>query len=130
MGEPVSIDRILINIVSDDLPVAAAFYEKLLGFERIYDSDWFVNLKHPDSEVEIGIIKRGHEIVPQGASGKPGGMYLTFVVTNVEVAVTQAKLLGSQVVEEPTDTSYGQRRMLLLDPDGNTLDISSLQGSM
>lgn len=125
-----SIDRVLVNVVSGDLSAAAAFYEKLLGFERIYDSDWFIDLKNPGSAVEIGIIKRGHEIVPVGASGKPGGMYLTFVVADVEEIATHAKSLGVQVVEEPTDTFYGQRRMLLLDPDGNTLDISSLLGIM
>ena len=124
------LDRVLINVVSDDLPVAATFYEKLLGFECIFDSDWFIDLKHPDSVVEIGIIRRGHEIVPQSASGKPGGMYLTFVVADVEEAAMQAKSLGAQIVGEPADTFYGQRRMLLLDPDGNTLDISSLQSSM
>ena len=122
-----TLDRILVNIVSDDLGAAAAFYEELLGFERIFDSDWFIDLKHRATAIEIGIIKRGHEVVPPGTSGPPGGCYLTFVVGDVAETARLAASLGARVIEEPTNTFYGQRRMLLLDPDGNTLDISSPQ---
>lgn len=123
-----TVQRILVNIISDDLLVTCKFYEQLLDFERVYESDWFFNLKHSGAcPVEIGIIKRGHEIAPATASGPPGGIYLTLVVDDVASSATKAKALGARIISEPTDTFYGQRRMLLLDPDGNTLDISSVQ---
>ena len=36
-----------------------------------------------------------------------------------------AKAEKFEVVTEPTDTFYGQRRLLLKDPDGALLDVSS-----
>jgi len=36
-----------------------------------------------------------------------------------------AKQNNFAIVSEPIDTSYGQRRLLLKDPDGTLIDISS-----
>ncbi len=86
-----SLDRVLFNIVADDPGQTATFYEALLGFDRAFDSDWLVNLKHDKSAIEIGVIKRGHDAVPNAASGKPGGGYLTFVAENTgTIAAPQA----------------------------------------
>ena len=56
--------RMLTNLCSDKLAESRDFYVSLLGFEVSYDSDWYVQLRSPNSEIELGIIDRRNELVP------------------------------------------------------------------
>lgn len=122
------INRLLINICSDNLPASKHFYTSLFDFKVDYDSDWFVHLIGQDSQLELGIIDRNSEVVPSEAKNMAGGSYLTFVVASADELLKIAQEQGFSVVEEPKDTFYGQRRLLLKDPDGYIVDVSSLIG--
>lgn len=120
-----TISRSFVNICSDRLAETRDFYVDLLGFEVGFDSDWFVQLSAPDSEATIGIMRRDHELVPEQVRGAASGLYVTVVVDDVEPVFARAEKLGAQVVEPPTDLFYGQRRMLVTDPNGVLVDVSS-----
>ncbi|NBD15062.1 MAG: hypothetical protein GVY04_02615 [Cyanobacteria bacterium] len=118
--------RILTNICTDDLQSSKKFYVDLLKLKVKYDSDWYVQLCVPDnSEFEYGIIKRDHELVPEQYQQKPTGMYVTFVVLDVDVTYQKAIEMGLQIIQEPRNEFYGQRRFLTLDPNGCLIDICS-----
>lgn len=118
--------RILTNICSDDLQSSKRFYVELLGFKVKYDSDWYVQLCTPDNlEVEYGIIKRNHELIPDQYQQKPTGMYVTFVVSNVDVSYRKAVEMNLKIIQEPRNEFYGQRRFLTQDPNGCLIDICS-----
>jgi len=118
--------RILTNICSDDLQKSKEFYVKLLGFRVKYDSDWYVQLCSPeDSEIEYGIIQRDHELVPKEYQNTPNGMYVTFVVEDVDAVYSKVIELGIPVIQEPRNEFYGQRRFLVNDPNGCLVDICS-----
>ena len=117
-------NRILINICSDRLTESRDFYVALLGFEINYDSDWYVQLRCPtNTELEFGIIARTNELVPPRFQTAPTGMYVTFVVPDVDAAYLRAKSLGLQIIQEPRNEFYGQRRFLTVDPNGCLIDI-------
>lgn len=118
--------RILTNICSDDLPASKTFYIDLLGFDVKYDSEWYVQLclrSNPD--IEYGIIQRHHELVPEAYRGAPTGMYVTFVVEEVDAVFARAEEMGLEIVQAPKNEFYGQRRFLVKDPNGCLLDICS-----
>ena len=118
--------RILTNICADDLAASRDFYVLLLGFEVNYDSDWYVQLRGPlPAALEFGIIKRTHDLVPSAFQTKPSGMYVTFVVPNVDELYDRAQAMGASVIQEPRNEFYGQRRFLVLDPAGCLVDICS-----
>ena len=120
------IDRAMYNIATDNLVGLRDFYTTLLSFEPIYESDWYIVLvPETGPRFELGIIARSSEVTPRAASSPPGGGYLTFVVEDVLVAFEQAKAMNADIIEPPTDLFYGQRRMLVRDPAGTTIDISS-----
>ena len=119
------INRIMTNICSDDLAKSRDFYTKLFDFNVDYDSDWFVHLISKDKKLELGIIDRTNEIVPKGFQNNPQGFYITFVVDNADEVFEVAKTEKFEIISEPTDTFYGQRRLLLKDPNGTLVDISS-----
>lgn len=118
--------RCFTNILSNNVNKTAQFYEHILGMTRHFDSDWFVILTHDAiAGLELGILQRDHEIVPQAAQNPPTGIMLTFVVDDCNAIHNTAITHEVSVVETPTDMPYGQRRMLLLDPDGTMIDVSS-----
>lgn len=115
----------MTNICSDDLSGTRDFYIKLFDFRVDFDSDWFIHLVSKDKQVELGIITRKSELVPIDYQNNPNGFYMTFVVDNADEVYEIAKAEKFEVLEAPTDTSYGQRRLLLIDPNGVLLDVSS-----
>lgn len=119
------INRLLTNICSQDLQQSKNFYCSLFAFVVGYDSDWFVHLVSEDRELELGIILQGHEIVPEAAKGKVTGMYLTFVVDDIDAFHLNVKKNKYEVLQEPEITPYGQKRMVLVAPEGTVCDVSS-----
>jgi len=120
-----TINRMLTNICSDNLVASKNFYTKLFDFKVDYDSDWFVHLISKDKQLELGIIDKTNEIVPKGYQNNPQGSYITFVVNNADDIFNIAVKEKFDVIQEPSDTFYGQRRLLLKDPSGMLVDISS-----
>lgn len=119
------IDRMMTNICSEQLSESRDFYTKLFDFTIDYDSDWFIHLISTDKMLELGIIDINSEIVPKDIRKQPTGTYITFVVDNVDELYKIAKTNEFKIVHSPEDTFYGQRRMLLKDPNNYIIDISS-----
>lgn len=119
------INRLMINICSTNLGASKSFYTKLFNFKVDYDSDWFVHLISEDKNLELGIIDVNNELVPKEFQDKPNGCYITLVLDELERIYKLAKAEDITIVQAPTDTFYGQRRLLLKDPDGMLIDVSS-----
>ena len=118
--------RILTNICSDRLADSRDFYVSLLGLKVNYDSDWYVQLSVPEHpEIELGIIRRDHDLVPPDYRKAPTGMYITFVVKDVDETYEAARKAGLKILQEPRDEFYGQRRFLVVDPGGCLVDVCS-----
>lgn len=121
-----SVKRLLGNISSERLQESRDFYADLLGMEVVFESDWCIRLRAPDApDLELGIIQRNHPLLPADWRAAPVGMYLTFVVDNVDDIHAKAVVRGLPIVQPPRDEFYGQRRFLTRDPDGALVDISS-----
>ncbi|TDF35497.1 hypothetical protein EYS14_18945 [Alteromonadaceae bacterium M269] len=120
-----NIKRLMINLCSKNLEESKSFYTSLFAFKVSYDSDWFIHLISEESQLELGIIAENHDIVPEQARGQSSGMYLTFVVEDVDELFQKVKSLNYDIIQEPEDTFYGQRRTLVLAPEGTVCDISS-----
>ena len=120
------INRLMINICSQKLIESKHFYTTLFDFKVNFDSDWFIQLISNDNKLELGIIDQSNEIVPKEYQKKPQGFYITFVVDSADDIYNIATKENFEVVAKPADTFYGQRRLLLKDPNGTLVDVSSL----
>jgi predicted enzyme related to lactoylglutathione lyase len=120
-----TINRMMTNICSEKLSESRDFYARLFDFTIDYDSDWFVHLISKNKQLELGIIDINSEVVPKDIRKKPAGTYITFVVDHVDEVFKVAKLNAYEIVQAPENTFYGQRRMLLKDPNNYIIDVSS-----
>lgn len=121
----ITLNRMMTNICSDRLEESKIFYTRLFDFNIDYDSDWFIHLISKDNQLELGIMSSSSEIVPKGLEKRPEGFYITFVVDKADDIFEIAKAENFTIISEPEDTFYGQRRLLLQDPDGTIVDVSS-----
>jgi len=120
------IRRSFFSVFSDDLATTRDWYVSLFGYRVSFDSDWFVHLQSADtSAIELGILLHSHEIVPEVSRGAVAGGLLTVVVPDVDQLHQKAICQGIEVLEAPRNLFYGQRRMLLTDPNGLVVDVSS-----
>jgi catechol 2,3-dioxygenase-like lactoylglutathione lyase family enzyme len=120
------VSRNFFCVFSDDLRVSKDWYVNLLEYVVDFDSEWFVHLQSPNNDmVELGIMLRHNELIPEAARTKAGGGMLTVVVDDVDASYRRAMTAGATIVEPPRDLFYGQRRMLVKDPNGMLVDISS-----
>jgi PhnB protein len=118
--------RAFVCIFSERLAETRDFYVSLFGWRVDFDSDWFVHLQAADNaSVELGILRRDHEIVPRAFAVSPSGVMVTLVVPDVDAVYRVVLERGIELVEAPRDLFYGQRRMLLRDPNGTLVDVSS-----
>lgn len=120
-----TINRIMTNICSNKLLESKAFYTQLFDFKVQFESNWFIQLISVDKQLELGIIEMNNALVPKEYQVNPNGFYITFVVDDVDAIYKVAKAVKIEIISEPTDTFYGQRRLLLKDPSGTLVDVSS-----
>ncbi|MEN0088358.1 MAG: VOC family protein [Pseudomonadota bacterium] len=118
--------RCFTSLLVEDPDASAFFYERLLGMTRHFEDSWFIILTHPDMNgFELGLFAKDHAAVPAIARGRPTGAIVTFVVDDCDAIHDIALRMGATINEPPRDMPYGQRRMIVLDPDGAALDVSS-----
>lgn len=119
-------NRAFTNILSSDVNGTAQFYQDLLGMKRTGDFGWFVVLSHDEMpDFEMGILAKDHDTVPSELSSRPAGVILTFVVADVEEVYAKALSMQANIIQQPTNLPYGQRRLMLRDPAGSAVDVSA-----
>ncbi|HEV7276395.1 MAG TPA: VOC family protein [Devosiaceae bacterium] len=120
------LNRVLFNVLVKDMAASVDFYRRIVDLQPIYESDWFVVLTpQGQPNVQIGLIDQVSEFAPRHAWGNHEGAYMTFVVDDVFGALQAARELGVEVIEEPVALEYGQTRLLVRDPNGMILDLST-----
>jgi catechol 2,3-dioxygenase-like lactoylglutathione lyase family enzyme len=116
--------RIIANLFSDNLQKSKDFYVNILDFKPQFESNWYINLKSNDSQLEIGLFPKTTDLIPSHYVQSPSGVNLAFVVNDLDEVHDRAMRMNAQIILEPEGDFYGQRRMLLEDPNGILLDIS------
>ena len=121
-----NVSRVFYTILAKDVIATADFYCSVLSLKRHFDSDWFIILTPKDGPViELAILDVDNPIVPESAGKNAVGGILNFVVEDAQKSHDAAIAAGAKIVSPPTAMPYGQERMLIEDPNGQLIDISS-----
>ncbi|RTZ18660.1 hypothetical protein EKN09_29365 [Vibrio penaeicida] len=120
-----SVDRLMTTLCTHNLLASKQFYQTLFGFNVGFESEWFIQLVHPKSNVELGLITAEHELVPPRYQGAASGLFVTLVVEDVDAVFKAAEQKNYVVLQTPEPTFYGQKRLLLEDPAGVLVDVST-----
>lgn len=115
------------RIVTKDVPALVRFYEALTQiapFSPVGDVNVFAEFRTPGSVLAIGHeagIARFNKGAAVAASNR--SMIIEFEVDDVNADRARLDKLVTQWVMEPTDMPWGNRSMLLRDPDANLINV-------
>ncbi|HEY8576685.1 MAG TPA: VOC family protein [Devosia sp.] len=102
----------------------ARFYEDVLGFTRIFNSDWYVQLRaQGDHPFEIALIEQDHDTIPAAGRGPSCNVILSFYVEDAAAEYERLQLRGVTMAQPLRDEIFGQRHFIAADPNGILLDI-------
>ena len=114
----------LTNIFTHNLEKTKNLFVELLQFKVEYESDWFISMESPTGG-KLSVLLQSSEFIPENYQKAPQGVMVTEIVDDVEATFALAKSMSLNIVEEPRDLPYGQRRFLIEDSSGLLLDISA-----
>jgi catechol 2,3-dioxygenase-like lactoylglutathione lyase family enzyme len=112
-----------VRIVTDDVDRLTAFYEHVTGLTATRPAPVFAELRTSAGTLAISGSQLtdslyGERVVQAVANQ---GMFLEFLVEDVDAEF--ARLSDLEFVQEPTTMPWGNRSVLLRDPDGNLVNL-------
>ena len=119
-------DAMFPVLVTDNLDPLKEFYLSNFGFQAVfYDPDFYLHLMHPKTGIQLGFLIQDHAEQPAfllPTAGKEG-MVITFEVSSIENALSEAERLGLELAMELKAESWGQTHFMVRDPAGFVIDI-------
>ena len=115
-----------IRIITTDVKKLVKFYEHVTGLSAIQYTDDFAELQTQSATLAIGSTRTlqlfGGEAVAKAAQNRTA--IIEFIVKDVDDDYKRlADVLQHCIVQTPTIMPWGNRSLLLRDPDGNLLNF-------
>jgi predicted enzyme related to lactoylglutathione lyase len=117
-------ELVSIRIITDDVARLVAFYEQATGATAIWGNEVFAELPTASGTLAVADTRT----VPLFGSGaaEPGAnrsVIIEYLVDDVDASYEKLRGLVERVVTEPTTMPWGNRALLLRDPDGNLVNL-------
>ena len=111
------------RIITDDIKRLVRFYERL-GLTATWHTDDFAEISTPIATLAIGST-RTMTLFAAGAAvgGQNRSVIIEFQVADVDVVYEDLKSVVSEFVQQPTTQPWGNRSVLVRDPDGNLVNL-------
>ncbi len=117
-------DFVSIRIITDDVARLVHFYERATGVEASWFSEDFAELRTASATLAIGSTRTVTLFAPGAA--QPAGnrsVIIEFLVDDVDGVHQNLSGFVEDFVKEPTTMPWGNRSLLLRDPDGNLVNF-------
>ena len=118
-------DLVSIRIITGDIRRLVAFYEKATGVSADWANDDFAELRTPRATLAIGSTRTVALFAP--GSARPAenhSVIIEFLVDDVDGLHRNLAGHGVECVNErPTTMPWGNRSLLVRDPDGNLVNF-------
>ena len=116
-------DFVSTRIITDDIAQLVRFYEDI-GLQARWFTDEFAELSSPSCTLAIGSTRTMDMFY--GGAATPGSnrsVIIEFRVDDVDEQFGKLKTLGKEIVQEPTTQPWGNRSLLIRDPDGSLVNL-------
>ncbi|MCX2950303.1 VOC family protein [Lentzea sp. NEAU-D7] len=111
-----------IRVITADVARLAGFYERATGVRAIWASEDFAEVRTSSATLAIGSVRT--VALFAAGSAEPSANRSVIIEFEVgDVDSVHAELTGAEVVQEPTTMPWGNRSLLVRDPDGNLVNF-------
>lgn len=117
-------DFVSIRIITGDMARLVDFYERATGVEARWFGEDFAELRTASATLAIGSTRTVTLFAPGAA--RPAGnrsVIIEFLVDDVDGVHRNLSGFVEDFVKEPTTMPWGNRSLLLRDPDGNLVNF-------
>lgn len=113
-----------VRIITDDVARLADFYELVTGGTAARNGDVFAELATSVGTLAIGSTRTVPAFAPGAAEPASNrSAIIEFLVADVDAEYARLSDVVDSWVNEPTDMPWGNRSLLLRDPDGNLVNL-------
>jgi uncharacterized glyoxalase superfamily protein PhnB len=101
------------------------YFMHRLGMQVVFQATWVVMLSAPNAtSISVGLMSSDHPSSPPGPELFDGrGMILTLQVDDAAALHARLTAEGVIVAHPLVDAPWGQRRFMLTDPSGISIDV-------
>ncbi|MCD2194674.1 VOC family protein [Actinomycetospora endophytica] len=111
-----------VRIITDDVARLVGFYERVTGVTATWATDDFAELRTTSGTLAIGSTRTVALFGPGVADPAANrSSIVEFIVSDLDGRF--AELRDLEVVQEPTTMPWGNRSLLLRDPDGALVNL-------
>lgn len=118
-----------VRVVTSDFERLIEFYQRLSGIEATRLADGFAEMRFEGATLAISsehLIKLFNQGAATAAANRSA--ILEFEVQDVDTVFERMNASGATIVMPTTLMSWGNRSLLLRDPDGNLVNVFSRPG--
>jgi predicted enzyme related to lactoylglutathione lyase len=117
-------DLVSIRIITDDVDRLVAFYELVTGHAAVRYTPAFAELATPTCTLAIGHSDTVQLFGAGSATAAANrSVIIEFKVADVDAEYTRLHAVIIDWVQAPTTMPWGNRSILLRDPDGNLVNL-------
>ena len=117
-------DFVSIRIITSDVSRLVEFYERATGVQAEWATEDFAELRTPTATLAIAGTRTVPLFAPGSARPADNHSVITeFLVDDVDRAHRNLTGFVTDFVNEPTTMPWGNRSLLLRDPDGNLVNF-------
>jgi uncharacterized glyoxalase superfamily protein PhnB len=117
-------DFVSIRIITGDVARLVDFYERATGARADWSTEDFAELRTASATLAIGSTRTVALFAPGSARPADNNtVIIEFLVADVDGVHRNLADLVTDFVTEPTTMPWGNRSLLLRDPDGNLINF-------
>ncbi|GAA2808177.1 VOC family protein [Kitasatospora sp. CM 4170] len=117
-------DFVSTRIITGDIARLVDFYERATGVRADWSTEDFAELRTAGATLAIGSTRTVALFAP--GSARPAdnnSVIIEFLVADVDLVYRNLADVVADFVTEPTTMPWGNRSLLLRDPDGNLVNF-------
>ena len=117
-------DFVSVRVITGDIARLVEFYERALEVRADWATDDFAELRTPSATLAIGSTRTVALFAPDSARpAENHSVIIEFRVDDVDRVHQRLTAFVTDFVTEPTTMPWGNRSLLLRDPDGNLVNF-------
>ena len=117
-------DFVSIRIITGDVARLVDYYQRATGVQATWSTEDFAEIRTTSATLAIASTRTVALFAPGAARPADNDtVIIEFLVDDVDGVYRNLTGLGADVVTEPTTMPWGNRSVLLRDPDGNLLNF-------
>jgi uncharacterized glyoxalase superfamily protein PhnB len=120
----VKITSVAVSLTVDDVPASSTFLATHFGFTEQMAADGFASLGCDDSPMNVVLLRRGIEVLPEGVRDQhAAGVIVAFVVDDLAAEEARLRDEGASITMPLREEPWGERLFQVTDPNGLVYEL-------